>query len=130
MNGQGQPLVHEQRAHHESARSPTLDLPVRLLHVDPGRRPSRRATGSVKTFVRDRLFPAEGERLDMKALTADYRAWCAQKRVAALELARFLDELEAVCRNAGIAIEAGADQRVYCLDVKLENAGAVPAQVH
>jgi hypothetical protein len=87
-------------------------------------------TGSVKMFVRDRLFPAEGERLDMKALTADYRAWCAQKRVAALELASFLDELETVCRNAGIAIEVGANKRVYCLDVKLENAGAEPASVH
>jgi hypothetical protein len=87
-------------------------------------------TGSVKTFVRDRLFPAEGERLDMKALTADYRAWCAQKRVAALELASFLDELETVCRNAGIAIEVGANKKVYCLGVKLETAGAEPAHVH
>jgi hypothetical protein len=66
----------------------------------------------------------------MKALTADYRAWCAQKRVAALELASFLDVLETVCRNAGIAIEVGGDKKVYCLDVKLENAGAEPAQVH
>jgi hypothetical protein len=66
----------------------------------------------------------------MKALTADYRAWCAQKRVAALELASFLDELETVCRNGGIGIEVGADKRVYCLGVKLENAGAEPAHVH
>jgi hypothetical protein len=95
----------------------------------PRTRPKPQATpGSVKTFVHDRL--AEGERLDVKALTADYRAWCVEKRVAALELAGFLDEFETVCRNAGIAIEVGVDNRVYCLDVKLENAGAEPAQVH
>ena len=87
-------------------------------------------TGSVNTFVRDRLFPAEGERLDMKALTADYRTWCAQKRVGALELASFLDEFETVCRKAGIGIEVGADKRVYCLDVKLENARAEQSHVH
>jgi hypothetical protein len=57
-------------------------------------------------------------------------AWPKLPRVAALELARFLDEFETVCRNAGIAIEAGADKRVYCLDVKLENARAEPAHVH
>jgi hypothetical protein len=77
-----------------------------------------------------RLFPAEGERIDMMVLTADYRAWCAQKRVAALELGSFLDEFETVCRNAGIAIEVGRDKKVYCLDVRLENAGVEPAHVH
>jgi hypothetical protein len=96
-------------------------------------RPTRRSkapaksdppVGSVKTFVHDRLFPADGERIDMKALTADYRAWCAQKGVAALELDRFLDEIEAVCHRAGIAIEVGDDKRVYCLDVKLEHIPA------
>jgi hypothetical protein len=101
----------------------------------PARRPRsppkpQAPTGSVKTFVHDRLFPAEGERLDMKALTADYRAWCLQKGIGALDLVRFLDEIETVCRRAGISIEVGADKRVYCLDVKLENAGAEPARVH
>src|SRR5262249_27266019 len=102
-------------------------------------RPTRRSkaptkcnppVGSVKTFVHDRLFPADGERIDMKALTADYRVWCAQKGVAALELDRFLDEIEAVCRRAGIAIEVGDDKRVYCMDVKLESAAVEPACVH
>jgi hypothetical protein len=53
-----------------------------------------------------------------------------QKRVAALELTSFLDEFETVCRNAGIAIEVGADNRVYCLDVKLEDVPAEPARVY
>jgi hypothetical protein len=76
--------------------------------------------GSVKTFVHDRVFPADGQRIDMKTLTADYRAWCARKRVPALKLDQFLDEIEAVCRRAGIAIEVGDDERVYCLDVRLD----------
>jgi hypothetical protein len=88
------------------------------------------STGSVKTFVHDRLFPAEGERLDMKALTTDYRVWCAQKGVRALALARFLDEIEAMCRKAGIAIAVGNDERVYCLDVRLESTAVEPTRVH
>jgi len=101
----------------------------------PVRRSGARAkrdllVGSVKTFVHDRMFPADGERIDVKALTADYRAWCAQKGIAALELDRFLDEIEAVCRRAGIAIEVGDDKRVYCLDVRLEHVPAEPARVH
>jgi len=86
--------------------------------------------GSVKTFVHDRLFPADGKRIDMKALTADYRAWCAQRGVVAVALDRFLDEIETVCRRVGIAIEVGEDKRVYCLDVKLEDASAEPERVH
>ena len=87
-------------------------------------------TGSIKTFVRDHLFPAEGERLDVKALAVAYRAWCSQNGARALELARLLDEIEAVCGKAGIAIEVGNDHRVYCLDVKLASASAEVASVH
>jgi hypothetical protein len=104
----------------------------------PGRQTRRSKTpakrdlsvGSAKTFIHDRLFPANGQRIDMKALTGDYRVWCAQRGVAAMELDRFLDEIEAVCRKAGIAIVIGDDQRVYCLDVKLGNASVEPASVH
>jgi hypothetical protein len=111
----------------EARREPTRPAPVRRPKLPPK---PQAPTGSVKTFVHDRLFPAEGERLDMKALTADYRAWCLQKGIGVLELSRFLDEIEAVCGRAGIAIEVGGDKRVYCLDVKLENAAAEPARVH
>jgi hypothetical protein len=86
--------------------------------------------GSVKTFFDDWLFPADGERIDIKALTADCRAWCSQRGVAAMELDRFLDEIEAVCRKAGIAVVVGDDQHAYCLDVKLGNAAVEPARVH
>jgi hypothetical protein len=109
---------------------------------EPGPAPAARAArpkappksaapvGSVKSFVRDRVFPADGERLEIKALMQDYRTWCAQRGVTAVELDRFMDEIEGVCRKAGIVIEVGNDKRVYCLDVKLENATAEPARVH
>jgi len=102
--------------------------PTRRSKATPARGNS--PVGSVKTFVHDRVFPANGERIDMKDLTADYRAWCAQKGIPALELDRFLDEIEAMCRRAGIAIEVGDDKRVYCLDVRLEHVPAEPAHVH
>ena len=55
--------------------------------------------GNVKSFVRDRVFPADGERLEIKALMQDYRTWCAQRGVPAVELYRFLNEIEGECRK-------------------------------
>jgi hypothetical protein len=60
----------------------------------------------------------------MKALARDYRAWCSHNNVVAMDLKGFLDEIEKVCSKLGIEIEVGDDQRVYCLNVKLKNAGA------
>jgi hypothetical protein len=37
-------------------------------------KPAARNIGSVKNFVHDRLFPADGQRLDMKEVIADYRS--------------------------------------------------------
>jgi hypothetical protein len=47
-----------------------------------------------------------------------------------MELDRFLDEIEAVCRKTGIAIVVGDDKRVYCLDVRLEQVPAEPVHIH
>ncbi len=88
-------------------------------------RNSSAPVGLVKSFVHDRMFPAYGERIEMKELMNDYRAWCAQKDLTAVELGRFLDEIEGVCRKAGIAIDVGQDKRIYCLDVKLDAAASV-----
>jgi hypothetical protein len=84
--------------------------------------------GSVKSFVRDQVFPADGERTEIKALMQDYRAWCAQEGFAPIELSELLDEIEKVCRKLGIEIEVGADQRVYCVGVKIDKVGAVERQ--
>jgi hypothetical protein len=86
--------------------------------ASPARRKAVVSHGSVKSFVRDQVFRAEGERVEMKILMQDYRAWCAQKSVKPLDLNRFLDEIEEVCSRLGIEIEVGDDQRVYCLNVK------------
>jgi hypothetical protein len=90
---------------------------------------SKNASSSVKSFIRDQVFPADGNRVDMKTLMCDYRAWCVQKGVAPIELTRFLDEIERVCSKLGIEIEVGDDQRVYCLNVNIGN-GMVAAAVH
>ena len=37
------------------------------------------ALASVKTFIGERVSPADGERVEMKALVHEYRAWCAGK---------------------------------------------------
>jgi hypothetical protein len=81
-----------------------------------------KANGSVKSFFRDSVFPADGERVEIKALMRDYRAWCARENLTPLEASAFLDELEQLCRKLGIEIEVGDDQRVYCLNVKMASA--------
>ena len=97
------------------------------LQIEPLASPARRkagakARGSVKSFVRDHVIPADGERVEIKALMRDYRAWCAKENVTPLDAGAFLDELEKLCRKLGIEIEVGDDQRVYCLNIKVATA--------
>jgi hypothetical protein len=83
--------------------------------------PQKAKVSSIRAFVLDRLFPGEGERTEIKALMQDYRGWCAERGCTPLELSGFLDEIEKICRQAGVDIEVGDDQRVYCIGVKLGN---------
>jgi hypothetical protein len=85
--------------------------------------------GSIKRFVLERVFPGEGERTDIKLLMQDYRTWCAQNCHTPLELSRFLDEIERICRQTGVNIEVGDDRRVYCVGVKLGHGVAVGQQL-
>ena len=82
-----------------------------------------KSTGSVKSFARDHIFPAEGEQVEIKALMRDYRAWCARQQLTPLGVDAFLDELEKLCRKIGIETKVGDDQRVYCLDVRVTAKG-------
>jgi hypothetical protein len=75
--------------------------------------------GSVKAYVRDRVFPADGDQAEIKSLMHEYCAWCAQKGFAPIELDAFLDEIEKLFRKLGIEIRVGDDQRVYCLGITL-----------
>ena len=61
-----------------------------------------KAKGSVKSFVRDHVFPADGEQVEIKVLMRDYRAWCETKNFTPLDASAFLDELEKLCRKLGI----------------------------
>ena len=103
--------------------------------IEPLASPARGKTvvtyGSVKSFFRKHMFRADGERVEIKRLMRDYRAWCAQENVMPLDASAFLDELEKLCRKLGIEIEIGDDQRVYCLNVTLKTvAAAAHASVH
>jgi len=90
-----------------------------------------KAKSSVRGFLDAQVLAADGKRVEMKTLARDYRAWCSHNNVAAMDLKGFLDEIEKVCSNLGIEIEVGDDQRVYCLNVRLKNAGAsAHARVH
>jgi len=87
----------------------------------PGRSRSKPvpALASVKVFIGERVSPADGERVEMKALLQEYRAWCAGKGSGPMDLESFLEEVERVCRKVGIEIVNDA-QRVFCLNVKID----------
>jgi hypothetical protein len=73
---------------------------------------------SVKSFVRDHVSPANGERTEIK-----YHAWCSKEGCSPIGLSEYLDEIEKVCRQWGVEIEIGDDQFVYCPNVTLGTAG-------
>ena len=84
---------------------------------------------SVKAFIAQRVSPADGERVEMKALLQEYRAWCTGRGSGAVDLESFLEDMEKVCRKVGIEIVNDA-QRVYCLNVRIEAAQSANASLH
>jgi hypothetical protein len=96
---------------------------------------SRRLRGAVKTrgsgqhhvrtFFRERVLSEQGARAEMKALTRDIRAWGSDNGLELPKINQLLDDVGTVCRERGIEIEVGDDQRVYCLGIKLARI-AVP----
>ena len=96
---------------------------------DRGRLKPAPALASVKTFIGERVSPAEGERVEMKALVQEYRAWCAGKGSGPVDLESFLEDVEKVCRKVGIEIVSDA-QRVFCLNVKIDAADSASASLH
>jgi hypothetical protein len=84
---------------------------------------------SVKTFIGERVYPVDGERIEMKALVHEYRAWCGNKGVEPVALESFLEVVEKVCRKIGIEIVNDA-QRVFCLNVRIDAAESANASLH
>jgi hypothetical protein len=99
--------------------------------LPPPRKPRAKTppkSNTVKTFLRDHLFPAEdGERLDIMALVRSYRAWCAEKGFTPADLDSILDQTEQLCRKIDVKIEPGDNQRVYVHGVKIEAPTPVQA---
>jgi hypothetical protein len=87
------------------------------------------ALASVKTFIGERVSPADGERIEMKALVHEYRAWCGSKGVEPVALESFLEGVEKVCGKMGIEIVNEA-QRVFCLNVRIDAAESANASLH
>ena len=87
------------------------------------------ALASVKAFIGERLAPAAGERVEMKFLVREYRAWCAGKECGPIDLESFLEEVEKVCHKVGIEIVNDA-QRVFCLNVKIEAMESASVSLH
>lgn len=125
----GQPKPPMQRKDRVDGLDPTTE--PKRQDDKPSEPPARqrisasrsKPSGSVKSFARDHLFPAEGELVEIKALMRDYRAWCDREKLTPLGVDAFLDEFAKLCRKIGIETEVGDDQRVYCLDVKLAANG-------
>lgn len=69
--------------------------------------------GSVKKFAAACISPADGERLEVRALLTRYQSWCKEGGMPAADLDRFLDEIERL-----YAIEPDG-AKVYCLNVRL-----------
>src|SRR5262245_45056409 len=113
-------------------REPTPAQVVAKLSPSPpgGTRPkSTPALASVKAFIAERVSPADGERVEMKTLVQEYRAWCADSGSGPVDLERFLEEVEKVCRKVGIEIVSD-EQRVFCLNVRIDAAESASASLH
>ena len=117
----------------QSARSATPDPEPVIVptaarpRVAPANRSrAGAALAGVKAFIGERVSPADGERVEMKALVREYRAWCADKGSGPVDLESFLEEVEKVCRKVGIEIVNDA-QRVVCLNVKIDAVDNVSA---
>src|SRR5262245_54494158 len=116
---------HDRHSNREPIRAQAV---VKPSASSPGRSRSAPAPAlaSVKAFIAERVSPADGERVEMKTLVQEYRAWCAGKGSGAIDLESFLEEVESVCRKVGIEIVNDA-QRVFCLNVKIDAADSVSA---
>jgi hypothetical protein len=97
------------------------------------RRPPRTKTrvstpGLVSAFFRDHIQPAPEDRVEMKTLTRDIRAWGSRQGLDLPGINELLDDIAQLCQERSIEIEVREDQRVYCRGIQL--VGATAAVVH
>jgi hypothetical protein len=110
-------------------QSPVAMRPAHRAALPPPRRPRAKASPpsrTVKAFLRDHLFPADGgERIDIMAMVRGYRTWCTEKGLAPADLDSILDEIEQLCVKLDVKIEPADDQRVYVHGVRIEAPATV-----
>jgi hypothetical protein len=121
----------EERLGEASVRAPSQETPERtkVLQSRPRAKPAT-TKDNVGRFIQDQVFPAEGERTEIKTLMQGYRVWCSKQGLSPIGLTEFLGKLEVLCRKLGIKIEVGSDRRVYCLDVKVAATEDALTAVH
>jgi hypothetical protein len=131
----GRRVTIQDKADCESRQPDRVPTPAQAVAKpsasSPGKSRSKTAPtlASVKAFIAERVSPADGERVEMKALVHEYRAWCAGKGNGPMDLESFLEEVERVCRRVGIEIVNDA-QRVFCLNVKIEAMESASVSLH
>ncbi len=79
---------------------------VKPLAPPARRKAVTKANGSAKNFSRDHVIPADGERIEIKTLMRDYRAWCARENLTPLDASAFLDELPALRNTMPFVVTA------------------------
>jgi hypothetical protein len=79
---------------------------------------TRRPIGAVLDFLHDGLDITTGPRTEMADAYMGYATRCKVKGLRPLSVARFVDEMEALCKRFGIRIVA-EDGSNYLMDVRL-----------
>lgn len=94
-------------------RKPSAPAPT---NVTPLRRPG--VFGSVRKFALACLQPAEGERLEMRAVFERYQRWCGESKLPAAPMDTFANEMTTIAEMTGLDIRADG-ARLYCVGVRL-----------
>jgi hypothetical protein len=83
-------VIYELLGHAPEPAQGTGEAPIEK--VARGAKRVRRVAAtakSVKSYVREQVFPAdEGDRVEVKTLMQDYRAWCTNKGLTPIALSR------------------------------------------
>jgi hypothetical protein len=82
---------------------------------------TRQPIGAVLDFLHDGLEIIAGPRTEMADAFIGYAAWCRAQSSRPLDVAKFVEEMEGLCRQFGIRVAVEGD-RHYLIDVQLASA--------
>jgi hypothetical protein len=82
--------------------------------------------GSVSRFISENVSTAKEAKTEMRDLIRGYRDWCVAQGFKAIDLSKALDEIDTLCRQIGITIDVGPDQKVYCIGASIKGRPMTP----